>query len=201
MRNRHLRSRNGAEIIVATPGRLVDCLERRLLVFSQCCYMIMDEADRMIDQGFEEPLTKILDALPLSNEKPDNDDAENPLLMAQYLGGRRYRQTMMYTATMPPPIAKLASKYLRRPATVTIGNAGEAVDTVEQRVEFVPGEDKRKRRLQEILNTHQFKPPIIVFANTKGATAKWLRGISETWVSFGRHSPQSPRRRSSERPR
>jgi len=160
--------RNGAEIIVATPGRLVDCIERRLLVFSQCCYVIMDEADRMIDQGFEEPLTKILDALPVSNEKPDTEDAENPQLMSRYLGGRdRYRQTMMYTATMPPTVEKIAKKYLRRPAIVTIGNAGEAVDTVEQRVEFIAGEDKRKRRLQEILNSGQFKPPIIVFVNIK----------------------------------
>ncbi|KAK4170259.1 putative pre-mRNA-splicing ATP-dependent RNA helicase prp-28 [Cladorrhinum sp. PSN259] len=160
--------RNGAEIIVATPGRLVDCLERRLLVFSQCCYIIMDEADRMIDQGFEEPLTKILDALPVTNEKPDTEEAENPQLMKKYLGGKdRYRQTMMYTATMPPLVEKIAKKYLRRPAIVTIGNAGEAVDTVEQRVEFVSGEDKKKRRLQEILNSNQFKPPIIVFVNIK----------------------------------
>ncbi|KAL2133942.1 hypothetical protein VTI74DRAFT_1360 [Chaetomium olivicolor] len=160
--------RNGAEIIVATPGRLVDCLERRLLVFSQCCYVIMDEADRMIDQGFEEPLTKILDALPVTNEKPDTEDAENPQLMSRYLGGKdRYRQTMMYTATMPPLVEKIAKKYLRRPAIVTIGNAGEAVDTVEQRVEFISGEDKRKRRLQEILNSGMFKPPIIVFVNIK----------------------------------
>lgn len=160
--------RNGAEIIVATPGRLVDCLERRLLVFSQCCYVIMDEADRMIDQGFEEPLTKILDALPVTNEKPDTEDAENPQLMTTYIGGKdRYRQTMMYTATMPPLVEKIAKKYLRRPAIVTIGNAGEAVDTVEQRVEFIAGEDKRKRRLQEILNSGQFKPPIIVFVNIK----------------------------------
>ncbi|KAK5663629.1 hypothetical protein OQA88_4060 [Cercophora sp. LCS_1] len=160
--------RNGAEIIVATPGRLVDCLERRLLVFSQCCYIIMDEADRMIDQGFEEPLTKILDSMPVTNEKPDTDDAENPALMSRFLGGNdRYRQTMMYTATMPPVVEKIAKKYLRRPAIVTIGNAGEAVDTVEQRVEFVAGEDKRKKRLQEILNSGHFKPPIIVFVNIK----------------------------------
>lgn len=160
--------RNGAEIIVATPGRLVDCIERRLLVLTQCCYIIMDEADRMIDQGFEEPLTKILDALPVTNEKPDTEEAENPQLMSRYLGGKdRYRQTMMYTATMPPLVEKIAKKYLRRPAIVTIGNAGEAVETVEQRVEFVSGEDKRKKRLQEILNSGQFQPPIIVFVNIK----------------------------------
>lgn len=160
--------RDGAHIIIATPGRLLDCIERRVLVLSQCCYVIMDEADRMIDQGFEEPLNKILNALPVSNEKPDNDDAENAAVMSRRLGGReRYRQTMMFTATMPAAVERIAKKYLRRPATVTIGNAGEAVDTVEQRVELVAGEEKRKKRLEEILRSNHFAPPIIVFVNIK----------------------------------
>lgn len=160
--------RNGAEIIIATPGRLVDCIERRMLVLSQCCYVIMDEADRMIDMGFEEPVNKILDALPVTNEKPDTEEAENPRAMSQHLGGRdRYRQTMMYTATMPTAVERIARKYLRRPAIITIGSAGEAVDTVEQRVEMIPGEDKRKKRLAEILNSGEFRPPIIVFVNIK----------------------------------
>lgn len=160
--------RDGAEIIIATPGRLVDCIERRVLVLGQCCYIIMDEADRMIDLGFEEPVNKILDALPVGNEKPDDETAENAVAMSQHLGGKdRYRQTMMYTATMPPAVERIARKYLRRPAIVTIGNVGEAVETVEQRVEFVSGEDKRKKRLQEILHSGDFAPPIIVFVNIK----------------------------------
>ncbi|KAJ5701752.1 Pre-mRNA-splicing ATP-dependent RNA helicase prp28 [Penicillium malachiteum] len=160
--------RDGAEIIIATPGRLVDCIERRMLVLSQCCYVIMDEADRMIDLGFEEPVNKILDALPVTNEKPDTEEAENPRAMSQHLGGRdRYRQTMMYTATMPAAVERIARKYLRRPAIITIGAVGEAVDTVEQRVEMIPGEDKRKKRLGEILSSGDFRPPIIVFVNIK----------------------------------
>ncbi|KAK8049494.1 DEAD-like helicase [Apiospora phragmitis] len=160
--------RNGAEIIVATPGRLLDCIERRLLVFSQCCYVVMDEADRMIDMGFEEPVNKILSALPVTNEKPDTEDAEDASVMRRHLSAKdRYRQTMMYTATMPPAVEKIAKQYLRRPATVTIGNIGEAVETVEQRVEFVSGEDRRKKRLREILLNGGFAPPIIVFVNVK----------------------------------
>ncbi|PSS23053.1 hypothetical protein M430DRAFT_33660 [Amorphotheca resinae ATCC 22711] len=160
--------RNGAEIVIATPGRLVDCIERRVLVLGQCCYVIMDEADRMIDLGFEESVNKILDALPVGNEKPDTDDAEDAQAMSRHLGGKdRYRQTMMYTATMPPAVEKIAKKYLRRPAIVTIGNIGEAVETVEQRVEFIAGEDKRKKRLNEILSSGEFQPPIIVFVNIK----------------------------------
>lgn len=160
--------RDGAEIIIATPGRLVDCIERRVLVLGQCCYVIMDEADRMIDLGFEEPVNKILDALPVANMKPDSEEAEDAVVMSQHLGGKdRYRQTMMYTATMPSAVERIARKYLRRPAIVTIGNVGEAVETVEQRVEFVAGEDKRKKRLLEVLSSREFQPPIIVFVNIK----------------------------------
>ncbi|KAH6629766.1 P-loop containing nucleoside triphosphate hydrolase protein [Boeremia exigua] len=155
--------RDGCEIIIATPGRLVDCIERRVLVLSQCSYVIMDEADRMIDMGFEEPVNKILDALPVNNEKPDSDAAEDAAAMKRGM----YRQTMMYTATMPTAVERIARKYLRRPAIVTIGNAGEAVETVEQRAEHLPGEEKRKKRLAEILNSRAFAPPIIVFVNIK----------------------------------
>ncbi|KAF1920251.1 P-loop containing nucleoside triphosphate hydrolase protein [Ampelomyces quisqualis] len=155
--------RDGAEIVIATPGRLVDCIERRMLVLSQCTYVIMDEADRMIDMGFEEPVNKILDALPVTNEKPDSDMAEDPNAMKRGM----YRQTMMYTATMPTAVERIARRYLRRPAIVTIGNVGEAVETVEQRVEHVQGEEKRKKRLQEILNSGEFAAPIIVFVNIK----------------------------------
>jgi ATP-dependent RNA helicase DDX23/PRP28 len=73
----------------------------------------------------------------------------------------------MYTATMPTAVERIARKYLRRPAIVTIGNVGEAVETVEQRVEHIQGEDKRKKRLQEILASQEFAPPIIVFVNIK----------------------------------
>lgn len=176
--------RDGAEIIIATPGRLVDCIERRVLVLNQCCYIIMDEADRMIDMGFGEDVNKILDALPVSNEKPDTEDAENGALMSRPTGSKDlYRQTMMYTATMPTAVERIARKYLRRPAIVTIGNLGEAVDTVEQRVEFVGGEDKRKKRLNEILHSREFAPPIIVFVNVKRNCDMVARDIQRTGYS------------------
>lgn len=176
--------RNGAEIIIATPGRLVDCIERRMLVLSQCCYVIMDEADRMIDLGFEEPVNKILDALPVTNEKPDTEEAENAQAMSQHIGGKdRYRQTMMYTATMPSAVERIAKKYLRRPAIVNIGNVGEAVETVEQRVEFVAGEDKRKKRLADILSSREFRPPIIVFVNIKRNCDAVARDIKQMGFS------------------
>ncbi|KAG9248834.1 Pre-mRNA-splicing ATP-dependent RNA helicase prp28 [Calycina marina] len=188
---------NGAEIIIATPGRLVDCIERRVLVLGQCCYIIMDEADRMIDMGFEESVNKILDALPVSNEKPDTDEAEDAQAMSRRLGRKdQYRQTMMYTATMPPTIEKIAKKYLRRPAIVTIGNVGEAVETVEQRVEFVSGEEKKKKRLKEILTSGEFQPPMIVFVNIKrncDAVARDIKSMGFSSVTLHGSKTQEQR--------
>lgn len=181
---------NGAEIIIATPGRLVDCLERKVLILGQCCYVVMDEADRMIDLGFEEPVNKILDALPVTNEKPDNDLAEDAKAM------RGYRQTMMFSATMPTAVRRIAEKYLRRPATVTIGTAGEAVETVEQRVEFVSGEDKKKKRMSDILTSGQFAAPIIVFVNIKAncdAVAKDIRRMGFSAVTLHGSKTQDQR--------
>jgi ATP-dependent RNA helicase DDX23/PRP28 len=180
--------RDGTEIIVATPGRLVDCLERRLIVLQQCSYIILDEADRMIDMGFSEPLNRILDALPAANEKPDSNEAQDERVMKQVLHGKaRYRQTMMFSATMPKSVENLAQKYLRRPAIITIGVSGEAVDTVEQRVEFVSGEDKRKKRLADIFRSGEFDGPIIVFVNTKRnceTLVKDIKGMGMRAVSL-----------------
>lgn len=100
--------RNGAEIVMATPGRLKDCLDNRILVLSQCTYVVMDEADRMIDMGFEADVNFILDQLPVSNIKPDTDESENSL--TNRVNKTLYRQTVMFSATMPPAVERLAKK-------------------------------------------------------------------------------------------
>ncbi|ORZ36282.1 P-loop containing nucleoside triphosphate hydrolase protein [Catenaria anguillulae PL171] len=221
----------GCEIVIATPGRLKDCLDRHIVVLGQCMYVVMDEADRMIDMGFEADVTYILDQLPVKaaaeSAKKEMDrehqfagmnpylreaqdmaaaarelveamDVDGPLgtssgatdasrarteptfhklpeKVREALGGQHFRQTVLYSATMPPQVERLAQKYLRRPATVTIGSAGKAVDTVEQRVEFINDEARKRARLVELIN--QFHAPIIVFFNRKNsvdATAKQL---------------------------
>lgn len=143
--------RNGAHMVIATPGRLKDMIDKSILVMSQCRYVVMDEADRMVDLGFEADLTFILDAMPPPKETEEGTD----------------RVMTLFSATMPPAVERLTRKYLRKPATVTIGTAGEAVDTVEQRVEFVSGEDKKKARLTDILRNIGLPPPMIVFVNQK----------------------------------
>ncbi|KAI9225524.1 MAG: P-loop containing nucleoside triphosphate hydrolase protein [Piptocephalis tieghemiana] len=173
--------RDGAEIIIATPGRLKDCLEQHVLVLSQCSYVVMDEADRMIDMGFEESVNFILDALPASNVKPE-EEAEGEMKMeGPYGGTRTYRQTVMFSATMPPAVERLAHRYLRKPAVVTIGVAGQAVDTVVQQVEIIGDEGKKRNRLVSILQSEQYKPPIIVFVNQK----KGVDALARALVKLG----------------
>lgn len=157
--------RNGAEIIVATPGRLKDCIERHILVLSQCLYLVLDEADKSIGLGFADTLDYILDSMPASNLKPDTEAAEDPLSLVGEEETPRYRVTMLYSATMPPSVERLAKTYLRRPATITIGDANQAVGTVEQRVEFIASDEKKRQRLTQILSS-RFEPPIIVFSTT-----------------------------------
>ena len=79
--------------MIATPGRLIDVLENRYLVLSQCTYVILDEADRMIDMGFEPDVQKILEYLPVTNLKPDTDDAEDSQkMLANFNTVHKYRQ-------------------------------------------------------------------------------------------------------------
>ncbi|KAF9209068.1 DEAD (Asp-Glu-Ala-Asp) box polypeptide 23 [Haplosporangium sp. Z 27] len=189
--------RNGAEIIIATPGRLKDCLDRRILVLNQCTYVVMDEADRMIDMGFEADVNFILDALPVTNLKPDSDEAEDAAKMTMAIdedSNKKYRQTTMFSATMPPAVERLAKRYLRRPAVVTIGTAGQAVETVEQRVEMISDENRKKNRLMDLLKG-QFAPPIIVFVNQKKSCdmlAKMINssGLRATTLHGGKSQEQ-----------
>ncbi|CAJ0578912.1 unnamed protein product, partial [Mesorhabditis spiculigera] len=104
-----MKLRMGVEVVIATPGRLLDVLENRYLMLNQCSYVILDEADRMLDLGFEADVKKILEYLPMSNMKPDTDDTENEeILMKNFQSREKYRQTVMFTATMSPAIERLA---------------------------------------------------------------------------------------------
>ncbi|XP_062396706.1 probable ATP-dependent RNA helicase DDX23 [Sardina pilchardus] len=161
------RLRMGCEIVIATPGRLIDVLENRYLVLGRCTYVVLDEADRMIDMGFEPDVQKILEYIPVTNQKPDTDEAEDPekMMMNFESGKHKYRQTVMFTATMPPAVERLARSYLRRPAVVYIGSAGKPHERVEQKVLLMSEPEKRKKLLEVL--SRGFEPPIIIFVNQK----------------------------------
>lgn len=145
-----------AEIVIATPGRLIESLGRRMLGLGDCTYVVLDEADRMIDMGFEDQVAEIFKSLP-SNES---------------------RHTMMFTATWPRAIERMAEKYLNRPGHVTVGSLGQATDRVDQRIEYITAEAQRNTRLLELLR--QYRRPVIVFANLKNTCDSLVKLIGRT---------------------
>ncbi|CAL1288003.1 unnamed protein product [Larinioides sclopetarius] len=149
------RLRLGCEIVIATPGRLIDVLENRYLVLNRCTYIVLDEADRMIDMGFEPDVQKILEYMPVTNQKP----------------------TVMFTATMPPAVERLARTYLRRPSIVYIGSVGKPVERVEQIV-YVVSENVKRKKLLEIL-AEGIEPPVIIFVNQKKGADVLAKGLEK----------------------
>ncbi|KAI0094010.1 pre-mRNA-splicing ATP-dependent RNA helicase PRP28 [Irpex rosettiformis] len=188
--------RSGAEIIIATPGRLRDVIERHVIVLSQCRYIVMDEADRMVNLGFEVDLLFILDKLPAETMEGEDQGEQMDVDGETMVKRGRTRVTTLFSATMPPPVERLAKKYLKRPAIVTIGEAGRAVDTVEQKVEFVQGDERKKQRLVEILNSGQYPSPIIVFVNQKKTADQVAKDLQRAqWNAATLHSGKNQEQR------
>uniref|UniRef100_A0A1B0G3E3 Probable ATP-dependent RNA helicase DDX23 n=1 Tax=Glossina morsitans morsitans TaxID=37546 RepID=A0A1B0G3E3_GLOMM len=172
------RLRMGCEIVIATPGRLIDVLENRYLVLNQCTYIVLDEADRMIDMGFEPDVQKILEYMPVTNLKPDSEEAEDASkLMENFYSKKKFRQTVMFTATMPPAVERLARSYLRRPATVYIGSVGKPTERTEQIV-YMMGENDKRKKLMEILS-RGIEPPVIIFVNQKKGADVLAKGLEK----------------------
>jgi len=170
--------RLGCEVVIATPGRLIDVLENRYLVLSRCTYIVMDEADRMIDMGFEADVQKILDHMPVTNQKPDTEVAEDTHhLVENFRSKNKYRQTVMFTATMPAAVERLARTYMRRPAYCYIGSLGRPTERVEQIV-YMMNENDKRNKLISILNSG-IDPPIIIFVNQKKGADVLAKGLEK----------------------
>jgi ATP-dependent RNA helicase DDX23/PRP28 len=123
----------------------------------------MDEADRMVDLGFEIDLNLILDSMPATGLGVEDISATADV--------SQLRVTSLYSATMPIQVERIARKYLRKPATITIGDAGEAAQTVQQIVEFIASDEKKKARLIDILRNGGFAAPIVSRLPPKSAYA------------------------------
>lgn len=183
--------REGAEIIIATPGRIFDCIERRYLVLQQCNYIVLDEADRMIDMNFEPQILKIMDEMPSSNLRPIVDESDENATIEDTVG--KYRQTIMFSATMPAKVELLAKKYLRIPIWISIGDRkGNAAENVEQKIMWVT-EGQKRNKLTEVIQ--HLDPPGIIFSNTqKGCNqlTKFVNnaGYSSTVLHAGRTQDQ-----------
>ncbi|GAA5957576.1 hypothetical protein JCM21900_001644 [Sporobolomyces salmonicolor] len=131
---------SGFHMVVATPGRLQDMLEKRKFTLRGCKYMCMDEADRMIDMGFE-------------------DDVRN--IMSFF---KHQRQTLLFSATMPKRIQDFAQQSLVQPIVVNVGRSGAANLNIIQEVEYVKQEAKMVYLLECLQKT---APPSIIFSDNK----------------------------------
>ncbi|HUP65114.1 MAG TPA: DEAD/DEAH box helicase [Thermoanaerobaculia bacterium] len=134
------------DIIVATPGRLLDHIQRRSISVNEISELVLDEADHMLDLGFLPQIRKIVAQLPKS------------------------RRTMMFSATMPPPIEELARTMLRDPIRIDILPKGRAATGISHRLYIVRPEDKRKALLALL---HQELGSTLVFTRRK-VDAEWL---------------------------
>ena len=133
--------RAGAQVVVATVGRMMDLMSRRSLVLTAARYIVLDEADEMLDLGFIEDVEKILRMCPSG------------------------RQTALFSATMPPPVQRLAESYMYDPTTISITPKKLTVDAIAQAYLEVPAKEKAAR-LVELLRTEEPEQAII-FCRTK----------------------------------
>ncbi|HVO52899.1 MAG TPA: DEAD/DEAH box helicase [Solirubrobacterales bacterium] len=153
IRSQQSQLRSGAHVVVATVGRMMDLMSRRSLVLTAARYVVLDEADEMLDLGFIEDVEKILRMCPSG------------------------RQTALFSATMPPPIKKLAEGYMYDPVTIKITPKQLTVDKISQAFVEVPAKEKASR-LVELLKTEEPEQAII-FTRTKIGASKLEKTLKD----------------------
>lgn len=143
--------RSGVDILIATPGRLLDLYNQGFVKVPNLDFFVLDEADRMLDMGFIHDIRRILQIIPPK------------------------RQTLFFSATMPPEIQKLANSMLYNPLKVEVTPASSTVDIIKQLVYFV--EKKQKKDLLVSLLNNETVESVLVFARTKHGSDKLVKSL------------------------
>ncbi|MBC7894240.1 MAG: DEAD/DEAH box helicase [Cytophagaceae bacterium] len=146
----------GVDVLVATPGRMIDHMERGNVSLDNLEVLVLDEADRMLDMGFAPQINRIVSGI-------------SP-----------YRQTLLFSATMPPEVEALARKYLRRPTVVQVGRRSQAAHTVRHAVYPVPG-SRKTALLVSLLQEHAMDS-VLVFTRTKHGADRVVHGLQDASI-------------------
>jgi ATP-dependent RNA helicase RhlE len=149
--------KSGIDILIATPGRLLDLLNQRHVRLDKVLILVLDEADRMLDMGFIHDLRKVVAAC------------------------KTKRQTLLFSATMPPAIAKLANEILHNPERIDVSPKIVAVDRIDQRVYFIGAKDKRVL-LDELL-ANPAKERVLVFTRTKRGADRVCKQLKQSGIA------------------
>ena len=149
----------GTDLLGATPGRLIDLLDRKAVDLSQTRFLVLDEADQMLDLGFIHALRRIAKVLPSE------------------------RQTMLFSATMPKQMAELSQSYLTDPVRVEVARSGKVADKVTQEVHFVAQGDKTKLLIDK-LDAHR-DALALVFARTKHGAERLMKNLDRAGFAAG----------------
>ena len=144
--------RQGCEILIATPGRLLDHMGQRTVSLGQAEILVLDEADRMLDMGFLPDIQRIINALPVT------------------------RQNLMFSATFSEDIRKLAASFLRSPVSIEVARRNAAADTVEQIVFRVPDTESKRAAVAQLIRERSISQ-VIVFTNTKIGASRLARQL------------------------
>lgn len=189
----------GVDLVVGAPGRVKDCIQRSFVNFENCSFVIIDEADKMIKEGFEEDLRYILDSMKWSDRDLSSIPYQNPGMLQYNMNNsnnlnslsekssislrttnvnseisksnQEIRTIMMFSATMSSQVQKLAKLYLKSPAHIQI--IREEQHEVVQLFENVKSNNSKFAELRKILS--EYSPPIMIFVNHKATTTEVLK--------------------------